>query len=147
MLLSHSRSVRFVIGRDQVFGCLGDKDPNRTQLVTCLWARCCVARAPKCRCSLGWRQELLPEPHNSLGQLNQAVKALCSQSSSGPSEVMLVEKDQSVGCICLCAVVYLRWQTFVVQAQRERATGEWDDVGIFPSALLVLLPICVTGLV
>lgn len=30
---------------------------------------------------------------------------------------------------------------------RKPVTDERDDVGIFPSALLVLLPICVTGLV
>lgn len=58
-----------------------------------------------------------------------------------------MENDQSVGCVCLCAVVYLRWQTFVVWTPRKCVTDEQDDMGIFPSALLVLSPICTTGLV
>ena len=58
-----------------------------------------------------------------------------------------MEKDQSVGCVCLCTVIYLCWQTFVVWPPRKPVTDERDDVGIFPSALLVLLLICVTGLV
>lgn len=58
---------------------------------------------------------------------------------------MLVENDQAVGCVCLCTVIYLCWQTLVLRTPRKRVTDERDDVGIFPSALLVLLPICVTG--
>lgn len=58
---------------------------------------------------------------------------------------MLVENNQAVGCVCLCTGIYLCWQTLVVRTPRKCVTDEWDDVGIFPSALLVLLPICVTG--
>lgn len=58
-----------------------------------------------------------------------------------------MEKDQSIGCVCLCSVMYLCWQAFVVWAQLKRVTDEQGDVGIFPSALLLLLLICVTGLV
>lgn len=58
VLLSHSRAVWFVTGSDQVFGCLGDEDHNRTSLLTCLWGLFFPAGPLRwqLRCQIAWVQ-------------------------------------------------------------------------------------------
>lgn len=134
MLRFRGRSLRFVTECVWMSGAWGPQQ-NLASYVSAgplrWWLHC---QSPQVQAESSLMQALLLELDNSLRQLNQAVKAVCSQSSCISSEVMLVEEDLSAGYGCLCTVVYLCWQTFVVWTLRKHGTDEGDDVGIVPSA-------------
>lgn len=140
VLLSHSRSGRFVSGCDQVFGCWEVRTTTELSWF-CVWGGSddsCVARAPKCRHSLGWWHEVLSELHDS--SEGKARLWELSRLFRGHADGKWSVRRMCLWCVCA-------GKPLLCGLRVKCVTDERDDVGIVPSALFVLLPISVIGLV